>query len=81
MGEVSPEYPIELKIVGLLSGKGCVCAHTHRCMHACVHVYLKGYMLFGIGGKMFLILTLLICCQGQHYFCSKVFPFGCTSMF
>lgn len=36
MGKVSPESPIELKIVGLLSGEGCVCVHT--CV--CVRVYM-----------------------------------------
>ena len=87
MGEVSLEYPIELKVVGLLFGKGCVCVFVCVCVcvcayvHACVRVCLKGYKLFGVGGDMFLILTLLICCQGRHYFCSKVFPFGCTNIF
>jgi len=36
MGEVSPECPIELKIVGLLSGKGCV----YMCARECMLVYM-----------------------------------------
>lgn len=33
-----------------------MCAYV--CVCACIHVCLKGYMLFGVGGNdMFLILT------------------------
>ena len=64
-----------------MSVRVCVCVCVCTCVHACVHVCLKGYMLFGVGEDMFLILTLLICCQGQHYFCSKVFPLDAQTYF
>lgn len=53
MGEVSPEYPIELKIVGLLSGKGCVCActHVHACLCTCVSK--RVYAFWGGGQYVF----------------------------
>ena len=44
MGEVSLEYPIELKVVGLLFGKGCVCVCLCVCVCVCVHTCMLVYV-------------------------------------
>ena len=58
MGEVSPEYPIELKIVGLLSGKGCVCARPHGCACLCTCVSKRVSACWG-GGKYVFNIDLI----------------------
>ena len=57
MGEVSPEYPIELKIVFFLSGKGCVCVCVCVCVHVraclCTCVSKRVYAFWGRGRYVF----------------------------